>query len=121
MYQTRYDLKQQHAVQSRQIIHRRRLIRESIVTTIMVVVILVLGIQLFHAYQQKAQLNHQVRIDRVELAKARTQHKQLTWNVKQLHNKDYLEQLIRQKYDYHKPGETVYSLPGDVAKDVTHS
>lgn len=120
MYQTRYDRQQQRAVQSRRLIRRRHLIRESIITVIIVVVILVLGIQLFHAHQQKVQLHHQVQIDRVELSREKAMHRQLKLNVKQMHSKTYLEQLIRQRYGYSKPGETIYSLPGDVAKDVTH-
>ncbi|KZV03351.1 septum formation initiator family protein [Lactiplantibacillus plantarum] len=36
-----------------------------------------------------------------------------------MNNKDYLQKLLRSKYDYTKSGETVYSLPNDNAADVT--
>ncbi|XIF20518.1 MAG: septum formation initiator family protein [Acetilactobacillus jinshanensis] len=112
---------QQHVNQVRRILRRRYLLREIIITALVAIVILVLGLQLFHANKQKVQLRQQVTSDRVELSREKTQHRKLKMNVKQLHNRSYLEQLIRQRYDYTKPGETVYSLPGDVARDVTHN
>ncbi|QBP18869.1 FtsB family cell division protein [Acetilactobacillus jinshanensis] len=115
-----FERDQQHVKHVRQILRHRHHLREIIIIVIMITVILVLGLQLFHANQQKSQLHQQIVNDRVELSREKSQHRKLKMNVKQLHNKGYLEQLIRQRYFYHKPGETVYSLPGDVARDVTH-
>ena len=111
---------QRRVIKSRDLIHRRRLLREIIIVTVMLFVIVFLGVQLLSAHQQKVQLHRQATVERTELVRERSERRALVTNVKQLKNNGYLEQLIRQKYYYTKPGETIYNLPGDEAKDVTH-
>ena len=64
-------------------------------------------------------VNQKVEASEQRLDKAKDTNAKLKLKVKQLNNKDYLGQLIRSKYYYSKSGETIYSLPGDHAKDVT--
>ena len=65
------------------------------------------------------QVNRQVATSQVKLKKVQQKNNQLESQIKQLNNKDYLQKLLRSKYDYTKSGETVYSLPNDNAADVT--
>lgn len=77
------------------------------------------GYQLINTRVSLHQVNQQVATSQVKLKKAQQKNGQLETEIKQLNNKDYLQKLLRSKYDYTKSGETVYSLPNDNASDVT--
>lgn len=81
--------------------------------------ILFLGFQLINTRSNLHQMNRQVATSQVKLKKVQQRNDQLEGQIKQLNNKDYLQKLLRSKYDYTKSGETVYSLPNDSAADVT--
>lgn len=59
------------------------------------------------------QINQQTTVAQKQLSSAKAEHGQLNQRVKQLHNDDYLTQLIRSKYLYSKDGEIVYNLPSN--------
>jgi len=81
--------------------------------------ILFFGFQLLNTHASLKQVNGQVATSQVKLQKVQQKNDQLETQIKQLNNKDYLQKLLRSKYDYTKSGETVYSLPNDNAADVT--
>lgn len=80
---------------------------------------LILGIQLIRTNASLHKVNQQVATSERQLTKTKAENTQLDLKVKQLNNQDYVAQLIRSKYYYSKSGETIYSLPGDHASDVT--
>lgn len=80
---------------------------------------LILGIQLVRTNASLHKVNQQVATSERQLTKTKAENTQLDLKVKQLNNQDYVAQLIRSKYYYSKSGETIYSLPGDHASDVT--
>lgn len=99
---------------------KQRRVRRSVrIVAIFAVFALILGIQLVRTKASLHHVNQQVTTSQRKLAKTKQTNAHLKLEVKQLNDKDYLGQLIRSKYYYSKSGETVYSLPGDHASDVT--
>ncbi|MCG0671690.1 hypothetical protein IMAU80038_02485 [Lactiplantibacillus plantarum] len=95
---------------------RRRFI---LIVAVFGALILFFGFQLINTRSNLHQVNRQVATSQVKLKKVQQKNNQLESQIKQLNNKDYLQKLLRSKYDYTKSGETVYSLPNDNAADVT--
>ncbi|MFC6165928.1 septum formation initiator family protein [Lactiplantibacillus dongliensis] len=107
----------QHGYQQRRLQVRRR--RFITIVAVFGALLLFFGFQLINTRASLQGVNRQVATSQVKLDQARTQHTKLDTQIKQLNNKDYLQKLLRSKYDYTKTGETVYSLPNDNASDVT--
>jgi len=101
--------------------HRLQVRRRRFITIVAVfgALVLFLGFQLINTHASLQAVNQQVVTSQVKLGRARTQQTKLDTQIKQLNNKDYLQKLLRSKYDYTKSGETVYSLPSENASDVT--
>ncbi|MCT4460550.1 dihydroorotate dehydrogenase [Lactobacillus plantarum] len=97
-------------------VRRRRFI---LIVAVFGALILFFGFQLINTRSNLHQVNRQVSTSQVKLKKVQQKNNQLESQIKQLNNKDYLQKLLRSKYDYTKSGETVYSLPNDNAADVT--
>lgn len=108
-------------VSRHQRILRTRKKRAFILISIFLVVALVLVYQIITTKNESSRVENKTNNTQVVLQNNKDNNKKLKQNVKQLYNNDYLEKLIRQKYYYSKPGETVYGLPGDVSKDVTQN
>ena len=58
-----------------------------------------------------AQITSDVRASEVQHKKATTENKSLKEKVVKLNDDTYVGKLIRYKYYYSKPGETIYNLP----------
>lgn len=97
-------------------VRRRRFI---LIVAVFGALILFFGFQLINTRSNLHQVNRQVATSQVKLKKVQQKNNQLESQIKQLNNKDYLQKLLRSKFDYTKSGETVYSLPNDNAADVT--
>jgi len=89
------------------------------IVAVFAVFAIILGVQLVRTNASKAKVDQQVVTSQQQLAKTKETSAELKQQVKQLNNQDYLGQLIRSKYYYSKSNETIYSLPGDHANDVT--
>lgn len=100
---------------------RSRKKRGIILVSFFLVVILMLVVQIFITKSKVSNVSEQQVQTKKELKKSKIDNQKLKQNIKQLHDKDYIQKVIREKYYYTKPGETVYSLPGDVSKDVTQN
>ncbi|MFC6293807.1 septum formation initiator family protein [Lactiplantibacillus daoliensis] len=97
-------------------VRRRRFI---LIVAIFGALLLFFGCQLINTRANLSQVNHQVATSQVNLKQEQRKNAKLNSQIKQLNNEDYLQKLLRSKYDYTKRGETVYSLPNDNASDVT--
>ncbi|BDZ29961.1 septum formation initiator family protein [Lactiplantibacillus sp. WILCCON 0030] len=97
-------------------VRRRRFI---LIVAIFGALLLFFGYQLINTRANLSQVNHQVATSQVNLKQEQRKNAKLDSQIKQLNNQDYLQKLLRSKYDYTKSGETVYSLPTDNASDVT--
>ncbi|AYF92930.1 FtsB family cell division protein [Apilactobacillus bombintestini] len=100
---------------------RSRKKRAIILLSFFLVVILFMSFKIVSTKLQAQKVaNDQVRTHQ-QLKSTQVDNKKLKQNIKQLHDNDYIQKVIREKYYYTKPGETVYSLPGDISKDVTQN
>ncbi|MSE22198.1 septum formation initiator family protein, partial [Lactobacillus parabuchneri] len=75
-------------------------------------------IQIVRAKVNYADVNTRIARQQKHLKKQQADHKVLKAQVAQLNDKSYVEQIIRDRYYYTKPGETVYSFPNKAPKDV---
>ncbi|MGX6429449.1 septum formation initiator family protein [Levilactobacillus yonginensis] len=98
---------------------KRRARRATRIIIVFAVFMTILGIQWVRTNASLHTVNQQVTTSEQQLTKTKATNQKLKLQIKQLNDKDYLGRLIRSKYYYTKSGETVYSLPGDHATDVT--
>ena len=88
-------------------IHKRRCKR---IIAVFFVVFLIFGIQIFQSKRTVADINGNIQQAQSQLKKQKQKNQQLQRQIKLLHNPDYIQQVIRAKYNYSKKGETVYNL-----------
>ncbi|KRL95749.1 FtsB family cell division protein [Levilactobacillus hammesii] len=110
---------QQATAHRHQWLGKRRMRRATRILAVFAVFAIVLGIQLVRTNASLHHVQGEVTTSKQKLASTKATNHKLQLQIKQLNNKDYLGRLIRSKYYYSKSGETIYSLPGDHASDVT--
>ena len=81
MIHNRQDNFKRTVSNSRNVLKQRYQIREIIITSIVVAVILVLGIQVWHAHQQEVQLQNKIQTEQVHLKHEKEAEKNLK-NIK---------------------------------------
>ncbi|MCV3763660.1 septum formation initiator family protein [Companilactobacillus farciminis] len=92
-------------------VHRRRIL---VIGIIFVIILTVFGVQIFNAHRTYTNTMEQIEVSKQKLDKQKSTQQDLKLEVSQLHNTNYLEKYIREKYMYSKPGEQIYNLPDDV-------
>jgi Septum formation initiator len=99
------------------LVHRRRMLA---ILAIFVVGVIFFGVQIMRAQNTNRQLQAQVAQQQKKLQQVQSTKQDLKVQVDQLHDDDYLNKLIRYKYDYSKNGEIIFSLPenGGITKDA---
>lgn len=71
---------------------------------------IILGFQILSSRHTLTNVNTNIQQTQTELASQKEKGRELNQQIKQLHDPDYVQQVIRSKYDYSKKGETVYNL-----------
>ena len=74
------------------------------------VIFLVLGFQIIQTKYNLGKVNDQIEAKQETLQKTKAKNKKLDKQVELLHDNNYLQKILRQKYYYSKSGETIYSL-----------
>lgn len=74
------------------------------------VIFLIFGIQIFQSKRTLADINGNIRQAQSQLTKQKQKNQQLQRQIKMLHNPEYIQQVIRAKYNYSKKGEIIYNL-----------
>lgn len=74
------------------------------------VIFLVLGFQIIQTKYNLGKVNNQIEAKQETLQKTKAKNKKLDKQVELLHDNNYLQKILRQKYYYSKSGETIYSL-----------
>lgn len=87
-----------------------RIKRTKRILLVFLVVFLILGFQIIQSKRSLSKINGDIRTSQKQLAHQKSIGKDLKQQKKQLHDPDYLQQVIRSKYNYTKKGETVYNL-----------
>lgn len=102
---------------STRLVHRRRLLA---IFAIFILCLIFFGVQIMRAQNTNRQLQAQVTQQQKALREVQSTKQNLKVQVDQLHDDDYLNKLIRYKYDYSKNGEIIFSLPenGGITKDA---
>ena len=76
-----------------------------------------LGIQLGIKMVQTNQINQQAAVTRAKATKLRKTNDTLKGKVSDLNDPEYLAKMVRYKYYYSKPGETIYNVPEKAGDD----
>jgi len=92
-------------------VHRRRM---TLIGIAFAVILVVFGVQIFNAHRTYANTMEKIEVSKQKLDKQESTQSDLKLEVGQLHNTNYIEKYIREKYMYSKPGEQIYNLPDDV-------
>lgn len=100
------------------ILSSRRKKRALIICAIFLLFASIFLIQIVRAKVNYADVHVQIAREQKNLKRQKVHNKQLRAQVTQLNDKSYVEQIIRDRYYYTKPGETVYSFPNKAPKDV---
>lgn len=94
-----------HAARRR--VHIRRCER---IVAVFAIIFLLLGFQIIHSRHSLDKVNANIRQTQTQLADQKAKGQELNQQIKQLHNPEYIQQVIRAKYNYSKKGETIYNL-----------
>ncbi|MDM7492507.1 FtsB family cell division protein [Lentilactobacillus kefiri] len=100
------------------VLSNRRKKRALIIIAIFVLFASIFLVQIVRAKVNYADVHVQIAREQKNLANQKANNKKLKSQVSQLNDKSYVEQIIRDRYYYTKPGETVYSFPNKAPKDV---
>ena len=88
-------------------VHKRRCQR---IIAVFLVIFLIFGIQIFQSKRTLADINGNIRQAQSQLTKQKQKNQQLQRQIKLLHNPEYIQQVIRAKYNYSKKGDIIYNL-----------
>lgn len=91
-------------------IHARR---RKIIRIVTLGILIVCGLTVGYRLVQYQLIRNQIADVNVQKARVMNENKKLKGQVSQLHDSDYIQQLIREKYMYTKQGEQVYNLPAN--------
>ncbi|MGM9891522.1 FtsB family cell division protein [Limosilactobacillus sp.] len=95
------------ADQHRRRVHIRRCRR---ILLAFLVIFIILGVQIFQSKRTLARVNGNINQCQAQLKEERQNSRQLKQRIRLLHDPDYVQQVVRAKYNYSKKGETVYNL-----------
>lgn len=104
----KYHLQRQMKLERHRIIHRRLWM---LALTALGLVIIFCSFQVANYKHRLHQVQQQEAVARKELAKEESKQAKLKQQVTQLKDMNYVEKIIRDKYNYTKKGETNYNLP----------
>ncbi|GHP13158.1 dihydroorotate dehydrogenase [Lentilactobacillus fungorum] len=79
---------------------------------------IIFAVQIIRAKVNYADVNVRIAKQEKKYQRQKVSNRVLRAKVAQLNDKDYVEKIIRDRYYYTKPGETVYSFPNKAPKDV---
>lgn len=88
-------------------VHMRR---AKMICAVFAVLVFFFGIQIWNSKRQLASINRDIASAHTELNHKKATNRSLKKQVKKLHNPEYLQAMLREKYNYYKDGETVYQF-----------
>ena len=84
--------------------------RAKVILGIFIVLFLILAIQIIGTKRELGKVNHNIAKANVTLTNKKATNTKLKKQVKKMHNPSYLQELVREKYNYAKDGETIYNF-----------
>ncbi|MEE5988810.1 septum formation initiator family protein [Ligilactobacillus equi] len=104
----KYHLQRQMKLERDRIVHRRLWMLS---LAVLGLVIIFCSFQVVNYKHRLHQVQQQEAVARKELAKEESKQAKLKQQITQLKDMNYVEKIIRDKYNYTKKGETNYNLP----------
>lgn len=104
------ESKEQGAKQRKRYRYEVHVRRAKLILGVFVVAIFFFGFQLFTCKKQLASVNNNISSAKTQLSQKKSHGRSLDAQIKRLHNPSYMQEVLRQKYSYHKDGETLYSF-----------
>lgn len=95
-------------------VHR---VRRRLIAGAFVILFVFLGMQIMHTHMQTKQINDQVQTSKQTLSELNEQKRSLSIKRNNLKDSDYVAKLVRFKFLYSKPNETIYNLPEEKNKN----
>ncbi|UQS84023.1 FtsB family cell division protein [Bombilactobacillus thymidiniphilus] len=97
------------------LVHRRRIV----FLLVVLLIVLLLGFnRLYRAYKSQITTNNNLTSQQHKLHEATRQKADLDNEIKQLHQPEYLDNLIRYRFNYSKDGEIIYNIPNEANKNI---
>lgn len=90
--------------------YRVHMRRAKVILGIFIVLFLILAIQIIGTKRELGKVNHNIAKANVTLTNKKATNTKLKKQVKKMHNPSYLQELVREKYNYAKDGETIYNF-----------
>lgn len=84
--------------------------RARLILGVFLVIMVVLTCQLIGAHRSLAKINQNIHTTKVAVRQQQNKNTQLEKELKLLHNPTYTQQIMREKYNYAKKGETIYNF-----------
>lgn len=85
---------------------------------ILAVVCIFFGTQVYQVQEAQANTQTQLKQDQKRYRNVKAKRSELKNEVKQLHDNEYLDNLIRYKFNYSKKGEVIYNVPEQANKNL---
>jgi cell division protein DivIC len=95
-------------------VHR---VRRNRIIAVFTLLIAFLGIQLGLKMTHTHQINQQASVTRTKANNLHKANSTLKGKVADLNDPDYLAKMVRYKYYYSKPGESIYNVPEKAGDD----
>ncbi|WEV70600.1 septum formation initiator family protein [Lactobacillus sp. ESL0785] len=89
-------------------IHR---VRRNRIIAVFAIIFIFLGVQIVITHAQTNRINEQVQTSKRSLSNINREKKSLTSKRDNLKDPDYVAKLVRFKFLYSKPNETIYNIP----------
>lgn len=90
--------------------YRVHMRRAKVILGVFVVLFLILAIQIIGTKHELAKVNQNIGKANTTLAQKKATNRKLKKQVKKMHDPSYLQELVREKYNYAKDGETIYNF-----------
>lgn len=96
-------------------VHRRRI---TLLLAVGLVILVALGSRVVQAQQEREQTQVELNQHQKRLQQTKQKQANLQIEVRQLHNPEYLDNLIRYRFNYSKDNEIIYNIPNEANQNL---
>lgn len=107
----RFDDEERMRLRQKQIEKRKHKARRAKIIGFFSILFVILGIQIAIKKAQTNRIRQEVQASKVTLAKLNKEKEKLNDKYVDLKDPDYVAKLIRYRFYYSKPNETIYNVP----------
>lgn len=107
----RFDDEERMRLRQKQIEKRKHKARRAKIIGFFSILFVILGIQIAIKTAQTNRIRQEVQASKVTLAKLNKEKEKLNDKYVDLKDPDYVAKLIRYRFYYSKPNETIYNVP----------